>query len=82
MAAGTMARPLSAHFAPDAPQLPMKLMVQIPCLNEEESLPLTLAEMPRRVPGFDEVEWLVIDDARPTAPSRWRARPASTMWSG
>jgi glycosyltransferase involved in cell wall biosynthesis len=40
----------------------MKLMIQIPCLNEEETLPGTLAELPRRVEGFDAVEWLVIDD--------------------
>src|SRR5689334_23532689 len=40
----------------------MKLMIQIPCLNEEESLPLVLAELPREVVGFDEVEWLVVDD--------------------
>jgi glycosyltransferase involved in cell wall biosynthesis len=40
----------------------MKLIVQIPCLNEEETLPATLADLPREVPGFDAVEWLVIDD--------------------
>jgi glycosyltransferase involved in cell wall biosynthesis len=40
----------------------MKLIIQIPCLNEEEALPVTLAELPRQVAGFDEVEWLVIDD--------------------
>ena len=40
----------------------MKLIIQIPCLNEEETLPVTLADLPREVPGFDAVEWLVIDD--------------------
>jgi glycosyltransferase involved in cell wall biosynthesis len=40
----------------------MKLIIQIPCLNEEEQLPATLADLPREVPGFDVVEWLVIDD--------------------
>jgi glycosyltransferase involved in cell wall biosynthesis len=40
----------------------MKLIIQIPCLDEEESLPATLADLPREVPGFDAVEWLVIDD--------------------
>lgn len=39
-----------------------KLIIQIPCYNEEESLPITLAELPREVPGVDVVEWLVIDD--------------------
>jgi len=40
----------------------MKLIIQIPCLNEEKQLPVTLADLPRDVPGFDTVEWLVIDD--------------------
>ncbi len=40
----------------------MKLIIQIPCLNEEGQLPTTLGELPREVAGFDEVEWLVIDD--------------------
>jgi glycosyltransferase involved in cell wall biosynthesis len=39
-----------------------KLIIQIPCYNEEESLPITLAELPREVPGCDVVEWLIIDD--------------------
>jgi glycosyltransferase involved in cell wall biosynthesis len=41
---------------------PMKLIIQIPCFEEEQTLPATLAELPRQVPGVDEVEWLVIDD--------------------
>jgi glycosyltransferase involved in cell wall biosynthesis len=40
----------------------VKLIIQIPCLNEEDSLPRVLAELPRELPGFDRVEWLVIDD--------------------
>ncbi|MES9817603.1 MAG: glycosyltransferase family 2 protein [Candidatus Thiodiazotropha sp.] len=40
----------------------MKLIIQIPCYNEEKTLALALAELPREVPGFDQVEWLVIDD--------------------
>ena len=40
----------------------MKLIVQIPCLNEADSLPMTLAEIPRRIAGVDEVEILVVDD--------------------
>lgn len=39
-----------------------KLIIQIPCLNEEETLPIALADLPRQVDGFDTVEWLVIDD--------------------
>jgi glycosyltransferase involved in cell wall biosynthesis len=40
----------------------MKLIIQIPCYNEEQQLPLTLADLPRHVDGFDDVEWLIIDD--------------------
>lgn len=40
----------------------MKLFIQIPCLNEAEYLPNTLRELPKKVAGFDEVYWLVIDD--------------------
>jgi glycosyltransferase involved in cell wall biosynthesis len=40
----------------------MKLIVQVPCLNEEETLPTVLAELPRELEGFDRVEWLVVDD--------------------
>ncbi len=40
----------------------MKLIIQIPCFNEAEQLPATLADLPREVEGFDTVEWLVIDD--------------------
>ena len=40
----------------------MKLIIQIPCLNEEQALPVTLADLPRELPGFDTVEWLIIDD--------------------
>jgi glycosyltransferase involved in cell wall biosynthesis len=40
----------------------MKLIIQIPCFNEEAQLPLTLSRLPREVPGFDTVEWLIIDD--------------------
>src|SRR3712207_127956 len=40
----------------------MKLIIQIPCLNEERTLPVTLRDLPREVEGFDTVEWLIIDD--------------------
>jgi glycosyltransferase involved in cell wall biosynthesis len=40
----------------------MKLIIQIPCFNEEAQLPLTLSRLPRHVEGFETVEWLVIDD--------------------
>lgn len=40
----------------------MKLIVQIPCLNEESTLPLVLASIPTSIDGIDEIEILVIDD--------------------
>ena len=40
----------------------MKLLIQIPCYNEADTLAIALAALPRQVPGFDVVEWLVIDD--------------------
>lgn len=40
----------------------MKLIIQVPCFNEARQLPAMLAELPRALPGFDAVEWLVIDD--------------------
>ncbi|MDQ3725647.1 MAG: glycosyltransferase family 2 protein [Actinomycetota bacterium] len=40
----------------------MKLIIQIPCLNEEKTLPATIADLPREVPGVDTVELLVVDD--------------------
>jgi glycosyltransferase involved in cell wall biosynthesis len=39
-----------------------KLIIQIPCLNEAATLPSTLADLPRSVPGIDVIEVLVIDD--------------------
>jgi glycosyltransferase involved in cell wall biosynthesis len=39
-----------------------KLVIQIPCFNEETTLPITLSALPRQVPGVEVVEWLVIDD--------------------
>jgi glycosyltransferase involved in cell wall biosynthesis len=40
----------------------MKLIIQIPCFNEEATLPGTLADLPREIEGIDEIEWLVVDD--------------------
>ncbi len=40
----------------------MKLIIQIPCYNEEITLPLTLASLPKRIEGIDEIETLIIDD--------------------
>ena len=40
----------------------MKLVIQIPCLNEEQTLPITLDALPKSIPGIDEIAVLVIDD--------------------
>ena len=40
----------------------MKLIVQIPCFDEEQTLPAVIRDIPRQVPGIDQVEILVIDD--------------------
>lgn len=40
----------------------MKLIIQIPCYNEENSLPITLKALPKQIDGIDEIEILVIDD--------------------
>ena len=40
----------------------MKLIVQIPCYNEENTLPETIADIPRQIDGIDQVELLIIDD--------------------
>lgn len=39
-----------------------KLIIQVPCYNEETTLGVTLSELPRQLPGIDQVEWLIIDD--------------------
>lgn len=42
--------------------LETNLIIQIPCFNEAQTLAVALAALPREVPGFDCVEWLIIDD--------------------
>ncbi len=41
---------------------PVKLIIQIPCLNEETTLPATIADLPRRIEGVEQIELLVVDD--------------------
>ena len=60
----------------------MKLIIQVPCFNEEDQLPNTLSRLPRDVPGVDAVEWLIIDDGSSDRTSRWRASTASITSSG
>ena len=39
-----------------------KLIIQIPCFNEEDALPATLSALPRKIPGIDVIERLIVDD--------------------
>ena len=40
----------------------MKLIIQLPCLNEEETLPQTIRDLPKEIPGIEVIETLIIDD--------------------
>jgi len=40
----------------------MKLIIQIPCKNEEDHLPTVIAELPKKIPGIDTIEYQIIDD--------------------
>ena len=40
----------------------MKLIIQIPCYNEEETLPQTVADLPKSIAGIDVIEYLIIND--------------------
>ncbi|MGD1864226.1 MAG: glycosyltransferase family 2 protein, partial [Phormidesmis sp.] len=54
---------------------PIKLIIQIPCYNEENTLGVTLSELPRQVPGIACVEWLIVDDG-----SRDRTSEVAKEW--
>jgi glycosyltransferase involved in cell wall biosynthesis len=51
---------LSSFHDPES--VSMKLVIQIPCYNEEATLPITVQDLPRALPGVDEIEYLVVDD--------------------
>ncbi len=42
----------------------MKLIIQIPCFNEEKTLPRVIEDLPGEINGIDQIEYLVIDDGR------------------
>ena len=48
----------------------LKLIIQIPCFNEAQTLSIALAALPRNVEGFNTVEWLIIDDGSQDDTSR------------
>ena len=41
---------------------PVKLIIQIPCFDAADTLPETLADLPRHIPGIDVIETLIVDD--------------------
>lgn len=55
-------RPDTARHHTSLPEFNLKLIIQIPCYNEAATLGIALSALPREVPGFDKVEWLIIDD--------------------
>jgi glycosyltransferase involved in cell wall biosynthesis len=57
------------------------LIIQIPCINEEDQLPGTLVYLPRALPGFDAIEWLVVDDGSTDRTVEVARRTASTTSS-
>ena len=54
-----------------------KLIIQIPCLNEADTLPSTLRDLPSSLPGIDAIEVLIVDDGSRDRTVRWHARAAS-----
>jgi glycosyltransferase involved in cell wall biosynthesis len=40
----------------------MKLIIQIPCFNEEKTLPITVADLPKEIAGIDVIEVMIVDD--------------------
>jgi len=55
---------MQPHFTCESvePSKIVKLLIQIPCYNEAQTLSIALNALPRQVPGFEKVEWLIIDD--------------------
>lgn len=47
----------------------MKLIIQIPCYNEAETLEIALNDLPRQIDGIDEIEYLIINDGATMTPS-------------
>lgn len=59
---GVVYFPLSVPISLISSENTMKLIIQIPCYNEAESIAHTLSLLPRQMDGFDQVEYLIVDD--------------------
>ena len=53
----------------------MKLIIQIPCLNEAETLEVALNDLPKHIDGIDEIEYLITSTTAPGT-TRWRSPAA------
>lgn len=58
----------------------MKLFIQIPCLNEEATLPLVLAKIPTAISGIDDIQLMIIDDGCTDRTVEVAAALACSMW--
>ena len=58
----------------------MKLVIQIPCYNEEQTLPATLRALPRAMPGLDEIEYLIVDDGSTDASAQVAREMGVQLW--
>ena len=57
----------------------MKLIIQIPCYNEAETLEIALNDLPKHIDGIDEIEYLIINDGSKDDSSRTKVWPGD-LW--
>ena len=57
----------------------MKLIIQIPCLNEAQTLQVALDDLPKQIDGIDTIEYLIINDGSTDDTVRWQRNGACIM---